>query len=423
MAGKFNPVSTSASNGEPLTGVFLGPVRGLGYQTPTQAGLTDERGRFCYRPGEAVTFLVGRVVLGTTKGAPRVSLAQLVIRVAGNIDKLHDPAVTNLARFVLTLDQGGDLENGVTIAPTVHEIIGTRVIPFDNPPVVVAAGLAGQDRFDNDPVVADILKELNSTPGVFTAKVPRKLCIGTAARNVMRRDIRGIIKTTDVKIPMRDGSYVCADVFRPAEDGKYPVIMNMSFYGKSFYHECICTDADEILKEDMEDRYFSGNPEGLQCENHESVNTAEWVPNGYVVIRIDSRGVCKSPGQQAPLSRQEAEDYFDAIEWARRAAVVQRQRRPVGHVLCRDDSAQCGELGAFPPKGDDRIRYRLGSVQTNIFAAVAEVYGPKPGGTGGGEFGRGKIIAGNAGRLIGWPRLSPVATTIPICMALTARVS
>jgi uncharacterized protein len=34
------------------------------------------------------------------------------------------------------------------------------------------------------------------------------------------------------------------------------------------------------------------------------------------VIRIDSRGVCKSPGLQAPLSRQEAEDYYDAIEWA-----------------------------------------------------------------------------------------------------------
>jgi predicted acyl esterase len=90
----------------------------------------------------------------------------------------------------------------------------------------------------------------------------------------------------------------------------------MSFYGKSFYHECICNEEDAILKEEMEDRYFSGNPDGLQCENHESVNTSDWVPNGYVVIRIDSRGVCKSPGEQAPLSRQEAEDYYDAIEWA-----------------------------------------------------------------------------------------------------------
>jgi uncharacterized protein len=301
--------------GESLTGVFAGPVTGLKYQTPTMSGLTNERGEFHYRAGEAVTFLVGRVVLGTTKAAPRVNLAQLANRAAGNIDKLHDPSVTNLARFLLTLDQDGDFENGVTIAPAVHDIVGSKIIMFDNPPVVVTES-AGKDRFDNDPVVADLLKELNATPGVFTAKVPRKLCAGTAARNALRRSIRGIVKATDVKIPVRDGSYVCADVFRPADDGRYPVIMNMSFYGKSFYHECICNEADAILKEDMEDRYFTGNPDGLQCENHESVNTADWVPNGYVVIRIDSRGVCKSPGQQAPLSRQEAEDYYDAIEWA-----------------------------------------------------------------------------------------------------------
>jgi predicted acyl esterase len=316
MAGITHSETKQVSKGESLRGVFAGPVAGLKYQTPTISGFTNERGEFRYQSGEAVTFLVGRLVLGTAKGARRVNLAQLANRVAGNIDKLHDPSVTNLARLLLTLDQDGDLENGVTIAPAVHDIVGSRIIMFDNPPVVVEAALGGQDRFDNDLAVADLLKALNATPGVFMAKTPRKLCTATVARNELRRNIRGIVKMTDVKIPVRDGSYVSADVFRPADDGHYPIVMNMSFYGKSFYHECICNEADAILKEEMEDRYFSGNPDGLQCENHESVNTAEWVPNGYVVIRIDSRGVCKSPGQQAPLSRQEAEDYYDAIQWA-----------------------------------------------------------------------------------------------------------
>ncbi len=315
MADVIHAEAKQVSKGESLTGIFAGPVAGLKYQTPTLSGFTNKRGEFYYRSGEAVTFLVGRLVLGTTRGASRVNLAQLAKRVAGNIDKLHDPSVTNLARFLLTLDQDGDLA-GVTIAPAVHDIVGSRVIMFDNPPVVVAGTSDEPDRFDKDPAVEGLLKELNATPGVFTAKLPRKLLAGTAARNELRRNIRGIVKTTDVKIPVRDGSYVCADVFRPADDGKYPVIMNMSFYGKSFYHECICNEADAALKEDMEDRYFSGNPDGLQCENHESVNTSDWVPKGYVVIRIDSRGVCMSPGQQAPLSRQEAEDYYDAIEWA-----------------------------------------------------------------------------------------------------------
>jgi len=303
-------------SGESLTGVFAGPVIGLKYQTPTLSGITNERGEFRYRVGEAVTFLVGRLVLGTTKGTARINLALLINRVSGNIDKLHDPSVTDLARLLQTLDCDGDVENGITIAPAVHEVVGSRVIIFDHPPGIHGETSAGQNRFDNDPAVVDLLNALNTTPGVFTAKVPRKLSTGAAARNALRRNIRGIIKTTDVKIPLRDGSHVCADVFRPADLGRFPVIMSMSFYGKSFYHECIDSEADMIQKEEMEDRYFSGNPDGLQCENHETVDTSEWVPHGYVVIRIDSRGVCKSPGLQAPLSRQEAEDYYDAIEWA-----------------------------------------------------------------------------------------------------------
>ncbi len=304
------------STAESLVGVFAGPVIGLKYQTPTMRGLTNERGEFGYRPGEIVTFLLGRLVLGATQGAPRVNLAQLVSRVSGNIGKLSDPAVTNLARLLQTLDQDGDVENGVTIAPAVHDVVGSRIILFDRPPLVHGEMSAGQDSFGSDPAVISLLSDLNAAREVFTAKTPRQLCTVAAARNEVRRNVRGILKMTDVKIPLRDGSFVYADVFRPAGDERHPAVMHMSFYGKSFYHECICCQADALEKEAMEDRYFSGNPDGLHSENHESVDTSEWVPNGYVVIRIDARGVCNSPGLQAPLSRQEAEDYYDAIEWA-----------------------------------------------------------------------------------------------------------
>ena len=73
---------------------------------------------------------------------------------------------------------------------------------------------------------------------------------------------------------------------------------------------------DALEKEELEDRYFTGNPDGLQYENHESVDSSVWVPNGYVCIRVDARGVGNSPGLQAPFSVQQAEDYYDAIEWA-----------------------------------------------------------------------------------------------------------
>jgi predicted acyl esterase len=287
------------------TGVFAGPICGLKYRTPTICGVTNERGEFRYRAGEAVTFLVGGLVLGAVEGAARVNLAQLVNRVAGKIDRLHDPLVTNVARLVQTLDQDGVVENGVTIAPVVHQLIEPVVIRFDQ-----SGNLA------DDPVVAGLLEKLNATPGVYTANTPRRLRSPAAARNELRRNIRGIIKTTDVKIPLRDGSFVYADVFRPDDDEPHPVVMNKGFYGKSFYHECICNDGDALKKEELEDRFFSGNPDGLQDENHESVDSAAWVPHGYVCIRVDARGVCKSPGLQSPLSVQEAEDYYDAIEWA-----------------------------------------------------------------------------------------------------------
>ncbi|WP_226896329.1 CocE/NonD family hydrolase [Polymorphobacter sp. PAMC 29334] len=309
-----------------LAGLMAGPIRGLAYETPTESGLTSGDGEFRYQEGEAVTFLLGGLVLGTTAGAPHVNLAQLVNRVAGKVDKLRDPLVTNLARLVQTLDRDGGGEGGVTIDPSVHGLVGPVVLNFNQgtagaSEIVDASGATatnppGVSNFADDAAVVAILARLNAAPGVFMGHEPRRLVGAAAARNELRRNIRGIIKASDVRIPLRDGSYVCADVFRPADSGPHPVVMSKGFYGKSFYHECVCDDAEALAKEEMEDRYFSGNPDGLQYENHESVDSSVWVPNGFVCVRVDARGVCNSPGVQAPFSVQEAEDYYDAIEWA-----------------------------------------------------------------------------------------------------------
>ncbi|MGY2737145.1 CocE/NonD family hydrolase [Sphingomonas sp. UYP23] len=305
------------------TGIFAGPIAGLRFQSRSFKGVTNERGEFSYAAGESITFLIGGVVLGATEGAPRINLAQLVNRVAGNIDKLHDPLVTNIARFVQSLDQEGKIESGVTISPLVHELVGPMALNFGQTAgdrVQTADGLEsafGPDgSFAGDPLLIGLLAKLDAAPGVFSANTPRRLISAAAARNELRRNIRGIVKFTDVKVPLRDGSFVYADLFRPATEGQYPVVMAKGFYGKSFYHECICSEEDALQKEILEDRFFSGNPDGLQYENHETVDSSVWVPNGYVCIRVDARGVCKSPGLQAPFSVQEAEDYYDAIEWA-----------------------------------------------------------------------------------------------------------
>ncbi|MGN5734735.1 CocE/NonD family hydrolase [Arthrobacter psychrochitiniphilus] len=325
--------NTAGETTDALTGVFAGPISGLKYQTPTTAGVTNERGEFRYRENEAVTFLVGGLVLGSVQGSSKVNLAQLANRVDGKVDRLNDPIVTNMARLIFTLDQDGNTENGVSIAPVVHELIGPMMFNFNQADTDAADvdGTAGHRpagspklsfagdqsvTFASDPKLGALLEKLNTTPGVFTANTPRRLCNAAGARNELRRNIRGIVKMTDVKIPMRDGSYVCADVFRPGDEGKYPIVMNKGFYGKSFGHGCIGSESEALQKEEMEDRYFSGNPDGLQYENHESVDSSVWVPKGYVCIRVDSRGVGNSPGLQSPFSVQQAEDYYDSIEWA-----------------------------------------------------------------------------------------------------------
>ncbi len=298
-----------------LTGVFAGPIAGLKYQTPSCSGTTNAKGEFQYKDGERIAFLVGGSPIGYALGAPRLNLADIVTRVDGNIHKLKDAGLTNVARFLCTLDRDGNLDNGIEIVPAVHEIIGTRKINFRHD--VSFAGPVGDqvEAFANDPLIAELLAAFDAS-GMFTARTPRKLCSAAAARNEVRRNILGILRFRDVKVPLENGSYVYADIFRPAKEGTYPVIMNCGPYGRAFNHHTVCNDSDFEHHEEEEDRYFHGNPDGLVFENHESVNTAVWVPQDYAVMRVDGPGMGKNPGKLAIWGFSTAEAYRDAIDWA-----------------------------------------------------------------------------------------------------------
>ena len=298
-----------------LTGVFAGPVAGLRYKTPSCSGFTNEKGEFNYRKGERVAFLVGDIAVGYAAGAPRVNLAQIVSRVDGNIQKLCDPGLTNIARFLCSLDQDGNLDGGIAIAPEVHDIVGRRSINFRRDVSFAGVQVDHVRGFEEDPAVANLFEELGRG-GAFTARTPRRLCSAATARNEVRRNILGILRFRDVKIPLQNGSHVYADVFRPDKAGHFPVVMNCGVYGRAFHHHSICDEADSEAHEEKEQLYFQGNSDGLIFENHETVNTADWVPHDYVVVRVDGPGTGKSPGKLAPWGFGTAEAYRDAIEWA-----------------------------------------------------------------------------------------------------------
>jgi uncharacterized protein len=297
------------------TGILSGPIAGLRYQTPSVSGLTDVKGQFQYRPGERVAFLVGSTAIGSAVGAPRINLAEIVSRVDGNLHKLLDAGLTNIARFLCSLDSEGNLNGGISIAPLVHDIIGKRRINFRHD-----ISFAGFDRdltreFEQDPLIATLLEEL-SAAGAFTERTPRRLCTAATARNEVRRHILGIQRFKDVKVPLQNGLYVVADVFRPAKEGQFPVIMNCGPYGRAFYHHSIADEADFEAHEEMEERYFLGNAAGQVFENHETANTVDWVPHDYVVMRVDGPGSGTCPGTLAPWGIETAEAFRDAIDWA-----------------------------------------------------------------------------------------------------------
>lgn len=117
----------------------------------------------------------------------------------------------------------------------------------------------------------------------------------------------------DAPITMPDGIVLRADIFRPADDGKYPVILHYGPYAKGLHFEDgyksawvrMTTSFPEVL-EGTSSKY----------QSWELCDPEKWVPDGYICLRIDSRGAGRSPGYLDPFSPQETQDLYDCIEWA-----------------------------------------------------------------------------------------------------------
>lgn len=90
----------------------------------------------------------------------------------------------------------------------------------------------------------------------------------------------------NVRIPMRDGTALSADIFRPKADGKFPVLLTRTPYTK--------------------------NKGG---ENSYAKQGRYWASRGYVLMVQDVRGRGDSDGRFYPLIN-EATDGFDTQQWA-----------------------------------------------------------------------------------------------------------
>jgi predicted acyl esterase len=117
----------------------------------------------------------------------------------------------------------------------------------------------------------------------------------------------------DVGITMEDGIVLRCDIYRPIADGQYPVLITYGPYGKGLHFEDLYTQQWRTMCE-LHPDVPAGSTNKYQ--NWEVVDPEKWVPDGYVCIRVDSRGAGRSPGMLDIWSLREAEDFKQCIDWA-----------------------------------------------------------------------------------------------------------
>jgi uncharacterized protein len=111
----------------------------------------------------------------------------------------------------------------------------------------------------------------------------------------------------DVSITMSDGIKINVDVFRPASEGQFPVLLGVSTFDKEI-------QSDRVWPGPTRSRRIRGTPDACL----EAANTDFFVRRGYVNIIGSVRGSGKSGGVYQYLSPREIQDTYEIIEWAAR---------------------------------------------------------------------------------------------------------
>jgi uncharacterized protein len=129
-----------------------------------------------------------------------------------------------------------------------------------------------------------------------------------------RSDVRdGMRIDWDVPITMDDGLVLHADVYRPIEEGRYPVLMSHGPYAKLLHFEDGYVTAWNKMVSEFPDVLANSSN---RYQSWEVVDPEKWVPYGYVCVRVDSRGAGRSPGRMNPRNVRETADFATCIDWA-----------------------------------------------------------------------------------------------------------
>ena len=115
-----------------------------------------------------------------------------------------------------------------------------------------------------------------------------------------------ILFERDVAVPLRDGTIIYTDIFRPVGGTNLPSIVAWSPYGKA---------GGATVLDDLPDRYGVPKDASSGLEKWEGPDPAYWCAHGYAIINPDARGAYMSQGNIHFWGQQEGQDGYDLIEW------------------------------------------------------------------------------------------------------------
>jgi predicted acyl esterase len=122
--------------------------------------------------------------------------------------------------------------------------------------------------------------------------------------------VAGMLFERDVVVTVRDGTRLMANLFRPADGGRVPLVLSVTPYGKDKLPDRIGMVFMRLAGIRFGDIAVS------RYTGFEAPDPVYWVKNGYAVMQAEVRGMHKSQGRAGVLTAQDAEDYYDLIEWA-----------------------------------------------------------------------------------------------------------
>ncbi len=114
----------------------------------------------------------------------------------------------------------------------------------------------------------------------------------------------GILCEQDVAVPLRDGTVIYTDIYRPVGNNNAPVIVSWSYFGKR-------------PGDGFDEWQIIGVPPGTvsRMAKFESPDPGFWCRNGYAIANVDPRGIGNSEGDVNMFGTPDARDCYDFIEW------------------------------------------------------------------------------------------------------------